>query len=126
MIVLNFSHPLTAEQLDAVAREAGARVESVLVVRIQLDEAQDFAPQARAAIQSADLSPTGWQTRQVVVVLPGYSAVAAVILAEIHGRSGHFPTIARLRPVAGSVPTRYELAELIDLQEIRAHAREAR
>lgn len=46
-----------------------------------------------------------------------------VQLAELHGRIGHFPVLIRLRPVADSVPTRYEVAELLNLQAIREQAR---
>ena len=49
--------------------------------------------------------------------------IAACVLAELHGRMGYFPTIVRLRPVAGSVSREYELAELIGLQDVRDAAR---
>ena len=47
------------------------------------------------------------------------------LLAELHGRIGHFPSLIRLRPLAGSTPTTYEVAELLNLQTIRemAHTR---
>lgn len=62
----------------------------------------------------------------VLINPPGYAPAAAVLLAELHGRSGHFPAIVRIRPVPDSNPTRYEVAEVINLQAIRERSREER
>lgn len=51
--------------------------------------------------------------------------MAFVLLAELHGRIGHFPTLIRLRPKPGPV-TMYEVAELLNLQTIRETARTRR
>lgn len=56
-------------------------------------------------------------------MLPSLNFIAAVLLAELHGRMGYFPTIVRLRPVADATPRRFEVAELIDLQSVRDVAR---
>jgi len=45
------------------------------------------------------------------------------LLAEVHGRTGYFPTIIRLRPVAGVTPPQFEVAELLNLQAVRDAAR---
>jgi hypothetical protein len=39
---------------------------------------------------------------------------------------GYFPPVVRLRPVAGSLPPRYEVAEILNLQAIRDEARKRR
>jgi hypothetical protein len=39
---------------------------------------------------------------------------------------GYFPPLARLRPVEGSLPPRYEVAEVINLQQVRDAARRRR
>jgi hypothetical protein len=49
---------------------------------------------------------------------------AFLLLAEIHGRIGHFPTLIRMRPQHGSVTT-YEVIELLNLQTIRDAARKS-
>jgi hypothetical protein len=56
----------------------------------------------------------------------GNAPAAFVLLAELHGRIGHFPALIRLRPLPGSTPTTYEVAELINLQAIREDARRRR
>lgn len=40
--------------------------------------------------------------------------------------ASHFPAILRLCPVVGSVPTVYEVAELVNLQAVREQARRRR
>ena len=44
-------------------------------------------------------------------------------LAELHGRMGYFPASGRRRPLAGSLPPRFEVAEIINLQAVRDQAR---
>jgi hypothetical protein len=71
-------------------------------------------------------SPEEWQTRPILVVLPALSSSARVLLAELHGRMGYFPPIIRMRQVQGVVPPRFEVAEIISLQDVRAAARARR
>jgi hypothetical protein len=123
MILLNFSHPLTAEQSAAVARLSGQQVDRVIDVATHFDHARPFVDQAAELVDRVGLAATDWSRVPVVVNLPSFAPVVAAMLAEIHGRTGHFPSVLRLRPVAGSTPSRYEVAELIDLQAARDAAR---
>jgi hypothetical protein len=60
------------------------------------------------------------------VVLPSLNFIAALLLAELHGRMGYFPPVVRTRPVEGSLPRRFEVAEILDLQGRRETARVTR
>jgi len=82
--------------------------------------------QIRELVDRVGLGPEGWQTTPLLINPPGYAPAAVVLLAELHGRMGHFPAVLRLRPVEGSVPTRYEVAEIVNLQEVRDRARTRR
>ena len=126
MILLNFSHPLTPEQQAQIEALAGQPVERILSAPAQFDEQQPFAPQLQALLASLPLSPDDWQTLPILIILPSLNFIAAVLLAELHGRMGYFPPVVRLRPVANSLPRRYEVAELLDLQAIREAARRQR
>lgn len=64
-------------------------------------------------------------TKLAAQLPPGYAPAAFVLLAELHGCIGHFPTLIRLRPKAGPVPA-YEVAELLNLQAMREAARTRR
>jgi dihydroxyacid dehydratase/phosphogluconate dehydratase len=126
MIVINFSHPITPEQKDAIAALAGQAVERVIDVPTHFDHAQPFADQAAALVNGIGLSAAEWGSTPVVVNLPAFAPAVGAVLAELHGRTGHFPSIVRLRPVPGANPPRYEPAELIDLQAVRDAARTRR
>jgi hypothetical protein len=125
MILLNYAHPLTEGQLAQVAELAGA-VPDVRTSATQIDPQQPLLPQAAALADAAGLDSHTWQAAPLIVGLPGLAALSAVLLAEIHGRSGHFPAIIRLRPVAGALITSYEIAEVVNLEVLRAQARTRR
>jgi hypothetical protein len=72
------------------------------------------------------LSSEELQTKPILVNLPSLNTIAALLLAELHGRMGYFPPVLRLRPVSGVTPPRFEAAEIINLQEIRDSARKQR
>lgn len=126
MILLNFSHPLTPAQRGQIDALAGEPISRVLDAPTQFDEQQPFAPQLAALLGTIDLTPAQWQGEPILVILPSLNFIAALLLAELHGRMGYFPAIVRTRPVADSVPRRYEVAELLDLQFVREQARRGR
>ena len=92
----------------------------------QFDEQESFGPQLDALLAEVDLTPTEWQSEPILVVLPSLNFIAALLLAELHGRMGYFPPVLRTRPVANTVPRQFEVAELLDLQSVREAARKQR
>lgn len=126
MILLNFSHPLTENQIDQVQALTGNTVTRVIPLAVQFDNDQPFLPQISSLMDQIPLSSEEIQTEPLVVNLPALSSIAALVLAELHGRMGFFPPILRLRPVAGSLPPAYEVAEVINLQNLRDASRRKR
>lgn len=126
MILLNFSHPLTADHLAQVEALAGQPVKRVVDVPVQIDPDGDLAAQVTEFVNRLGIPPEEWQTLPLLVNLPGYAPAAAVLLAELHGRIGHFPNVLWLRFVEDSVPVQYEVADVLRLQSIRTAARRTR
>jgi len=123
MLLLNFGHPLTEAHLARLRELAGREIERVHVVPTHFDHARPFAEQVRELLATVPLTPEQWQTTPLVINPPSLAPITAVLLAELHGRTGYFPTIVRLRPVSNTVPLEFEVAELIALQTIREAAR---
>lgn len=126
MHILNFSHPLTAAQREQIAALAGLPVEGVTDIKSQFDLNQPFAAQAVSLVDGLNISPADWQGQAWLIVLPSLNFICAVLLAELHGRMGHFPAIVRLKPVPGALVTEYEAAEIINLEAVRQTARSRR
>lgn len=127
MLLLNFAHPLTPAHREQLAQALNtAEPLTIRDVPAQFDPQQPFADQARALVDGVELTPQQWQTESILVNLPSLNHIAACVLAELHGRMGYFPTILRMRPVAGSTPPQFEVAEIINLQAVRDQARTTR
>lgn len=126
MLLLNFSHPLTLAHLARIEELTGAKVERVIERMPQFDHARPFVEQVRELVDGLGLSPMEWQTTPLVVNPPALNLIAVTLLAELHGRMGYFPAVVRLRPVPGSTPPQFEVAEVINLQAVRDAARERR
>ena len=126
VLLLNLSHPLTDPQRAQVETLTGQAIPETRHVPAQFDNEQPFAGQIRRLADSLKLTPDEWQARPILLVPPAYNFAALTLLAELHGRMGYFPAIVRIRPVPGSTPPRYEVAEIINLQAVRDAARTRR
>lgn len=125
VLLLNYAHPLSEAQLAQLARAVG-EPPVVRELTAQVDRARPLAEVARELADAAGLSAAEWQTTPLLLNPPSLAPVALALVAELHGRCGGFPAILNVRPVAGSVPTRYELAEVLNLQTQREAARATR
>ncbi len=125
MLILNFTHPLTDEHKAQIESLAGTSIDEVRTIPVQIEQDEPLTPQVAAIVDASRVTPEEWQTRQLLINPPGYAPAAFVLLAELHGRIGHFPALIRLRPKSGSLPS-YEVAELLNLQAIRDAARRRR
>jgi len=126
MILLNLSHPLTPDQLAQVEKLSGKKIDKVIDVPVHFDADKPYAEQIVALVDGIGFTPQQWQTEPVLLNLPSFNFITAALLAELHGRMGYFPPCLRLRPVKDSVPTEFEVAEILNLQEARELARTKR
>src|SRR5262245_66573036 len=111
MILLNFAHPLTAAQRASVERCSGQVLERVIEVKTQLNHDQPCVAQVRQMVEAVGLSSEEWQSLPLVVHLPSLSTVAALVVAELHGRCGYFPAVLRLKPVPDTTPPQFARSE---------------
>ncbi len=126
MILINFAHPITELQRTQIETLTGKQIERIIDVPVQLDNMQPFEPQVLSLLDRVGLSSQEWQTLPILINLPSLNVIAAILLAELHGRTGHFPAVVRLRPMPDSTPPQFEVAEIINLQAIRDSARARR
>lgn len=126
MLLLNFAHPLTPEQHAEIERLSGRVIARVIEVKTQFDATHPFVEQARQLVEAVGLSAEHWQTAALLVNLPSLNVIAALVLAELHGRCGYFPAVLRLTPVAQTTPPQFAVAEILNLQQVREAARQQR
>lgn len=126
MILLNFSHPIPPEQIEQIEQLTGQKVERLIDLPVQFDNGLPFVPQLEALFAQAPLTAEEYQSAPLLVNLPALNFIAGLVLAELHGRMGYFPPVLRTRLRPDSLPPRYEVAEILNLQAVRERARISR
>jgi len=127
-LVLNFSgHPVMQGQQKKIRNLMEWPTIEVFDVPIgTVNEDERFLKIAIQKTDSIGLRPKEWQTTPIVVIPSGYSPLWSALLAELHGRLGHFPDIVRLRPAPQGEKEKFQVAEILDLRDIRHQARTKR
>ena len=127
-IILNFSgHPVLPGQLKAIEKILQWPSPQVIDVPVgTVAEDRNFIANIVKAIEKLDLSPVQWQASSIVALPAGYSAIWSVVLAEIHGRLGYFPDVVHLRPSSPVSEEKFEVAEIMNLRQVRHASREKR
>ena len=126
LTILNFSHPITEAQQARIRELTGHDELRVIDIKTHFDNDAPFGPQLDELMARIPLDSRELQTEPILISPPALNFITAMLLAALHGRMGYFPPIVRIRPVAGSLPPRYEVAEILDLQGIRNAARAQR
>jgi hypothetical protein len=123
MIVVNFSHPLSEEQIGQIEQITGQPVKKVLEIHSQIDPQESLEDQVLRMVDQVQLSAEEWQNAPILINPPSLNFTALMLVGDLHGRMGFFPAFLRLRPVKGALPPRFEVAEVLDLHSIREKAR---
>ncbi len=126
MILLNFSHPVPPDQIARIEQLTGQKIERLIDLPVQFNNDLPFVPQLEALMAQVPLTPVEYQSAPLLVNLPALNFIAGLLLAELHGRMGYFPPILRTRLQPESLPPRYEVAEILNLQAVRERSRAAR
>ncbi len=126
MILLNFAHPLNPDQLAQIEAHTGQTISQTVEVPSQVQVQDLLPPQITRLVDAALLTPAQWQNEAILVNPPALNFSAVLLVAECHGRMGYFPACVRLKPVPDSLPPRFEVAEILNLQAVRDAARKQR
>lgn len=115
MLLVNFSgQPPGTELLLSLAALTGMPVEEVrdVVVPATLPVG-DFEEGIAQLVEAIGYTQVQLQTCPVVVIPPEASDIACGVIAELHGRMGHFPGLLRWNVGA---------FEVVNLQQLRSQA----
>lgn len=127
MVIVNFSHSLSLEQIDWLEQQVGKKAERVISVLLREtpDSTAEMAKIATEMVNRAGLSPQEWQSLPILIVLPDNVPLAAFLVAELHGRMGYFPVCVYFQ-AANNIPSSCESIVVMNLQEQRNSARTRR
>lgn len=124
VLLLNFSHPITPEQSEQIAKLVGVDASELKVVDVPVQVGPgNIEEQMSQLLDKVPITAREWQDPRKLVNLPGLSLAAGVLLAQLDGRIGDLPAILRLKRMEGSVITRFEVEEIVNLAQLRDRAR---
>jgi hypothetical protein len=126
MIIINFSHPLSQAQLKTIEQLTRFPIDNVYDVPVQFDPDQSFTTEIEALMADFPVDSKTLQTEPILICLPSLNFIAAMLIAWLHGKTGYFPAIIRLKRQSDVLPPIFEVAEVINLQALRDQAREQR
>ena len=121
-IIINLSaHPLTDEQREEIERHTYIEEEIKMSAHCSPSGTPSYIPNL---FERIGLTLDEWNTKSIILVLPGLAPLAARVLAHAH-KQGGFPKILWLAPDVTD-KTRYIVSDIVDLQAVRDDACEAR
>ncbi len=118
MILINFSSPIKENQIRQAESLLHEQIEQIVNFNIQIDSDLLLVPQFKEAMGKFPLTYNELRNEPVAIILPTQNNLAALILVEMHCRMGYFPPILWVRLQPYSLPPRFEVVELIDLQKL--------
>lgn len=122
-IVVNLSaHPLTEEQRSEIEQRTYIEEEINEPAHCNPINVADYI---QSLFNRIGLTLEEWNTKSIILVLPGLAPLAATVLAHIHGIKGGFPKVLWLAPHPDD-RARYSVGSIVDIQATRDHAREKR
>lgn len=127
MILLNFSHPITDAQHTEIIDALDLDKDEGLIIKdipCSLNLDRPLAPQIVALADAAELTTNDWCAYYIIINPPALSIAAVMLTVEIRGRCSYHPSLVRFKPQANTSPPIYVLAEIVDLNDQQASARE--
>jgi hypothetical protein len=116
MVILNFSHPLTLEQIEQLKEKLHVSTFTVETVPVQIDQTQPLTPQIEQLMHF--LTTLHVSADKVILHLPGFAPAAACVIAQFYHMTERWPRFIRLTPVHAVGQTRYDIFEIVDLEEV--------
>ena len=128
MLILNYAHPFTPAMLKQIATHlnVGVTVLEERQIKTQIDRDLPMPLEVARLVEESGLSASDLQTMPFILNPPGLALAALCMIAEFHGRTGFFPSVLNIVPVANSTPPVFEVRGVLNLQSVREAAREKR
>lgn len=122
MIFISFSDHIQEtshrEQIEALVNKEGWTIDEFVQTERTFDVMQPLTPQVVDWLESIEFRRLCALKKPLLIFPPSLNYVTAVLLALMHGATGDWPSILRVRPVDRGIRS-YEIAEIINLNRVR-------
>jgi len=118
MNIVNFGHPFSEEALSQL-RKLGKEELKIQSIKVSIELHQDLEAQVSKLVDQISFPLDG--TEPLTLVPPGLSVISAMLMAEIHGRTGVFPRVIHL--VRDNERGVFVISQIVDLEWMRQKSR---
>ncbi|GIU69839.1 MAG: hypothetical protein KatS3mg002_1075 [Candidatus Woesearchaeota archaeon] len=112
--IVNFSHPLTSEQIKEVEEKESIKIEEVINIPVQFDIESDFLPQFEKMIKNVENLESEF-FKVVYVNPPSLGTISFMLGVEIK-KYFYNPKILRWKQDRGGIFPVWKLAEVIEIK----------
>ena len=128
MIILNFSHPLTDNQKEQIRKKLSVSIKEwheskILRINCYINIDRPLSEQINNIL---DNIPENVWHKHILFIPPPIAHSAILITISIRERCGYYPQSIRIKRERKSLPPRYVIAEVINLNDFREQSRAKR
>ena len=111
--VINFSHPMSQDALDALSEVVGTDDVTVYHIPVHINDMENVRNEVRSLLEQAVDAAGGNPLNVDCMVPPGHGLGAAVMVAEMTKLWGYLPHFIVVGRVPDTVPPRWKPSKLI-------------
>ncbi len=123
MIFISFSDHIKEAnhraEIEALVSIGGGRIDEFVQTERTFNMDQPLVPQVVDWLAAVEFERLCALKKPFLIFPPSLNYVSAVLLALMHGATGDWPSILRIRPVDSGGVRSYAIAEIINLNQVR-------
>jgi hypothetical protein len=124
MLLLNFGSKIGQIEIEQINALSHDKITEWVYLPVDPYNQAPFQQQLSGLYKKAKLTNEDFMKQTLVLNLPASALNAAIILADIHGRTGKFPLVIRLRPAMFGIRVRSDVVDLLDLNSTHIEMQE--
>lgn len=117
MILLNFGSKMQKIGFEQFSALTGRKITEQIMLPMEYTQAADFIREVDTLFAKVKLTTEELKQDRYVLLPPANGHAAAILLVELHRRTGQFPYLIRTRPPLYGFNFGSDIVEVVDLEK---------